>query len=391
MRASRLNSIALITLSLSAAACAPSAPGVNAIDEPEDSPAASAQIDQIEVETLATGLKLPWSLAFAPGGDMLIIEKAGGLRIYRNGSLLPDVVSGTPTDVLVASDSGLHDIALDPDFETTRRVFIAYASGADDANGLAVWRARLDGDRLIDGERIFRTAPDKKGPSHPGGRIAFLPDKTFLLTVGDGYDYRDEAQNLSSHLGKILRLDRGGKPPADNPFVGRTDAAPEIWSYGHRNPQGLAVDPETGAVWENEHGPRGGDEINRIEKGANYGWPLTTNGIDYDGSLVSERAHAEGVVSPLLVWAPSIAPSGLAVYDGAEFPDWKGQFLTGGLASKSLVRAAIDNGGKTIRENERLLADLGVRIRDVRVGRDGLLYVLTDEADGRLLRVRKPG
>lgn len=339
------------------------------------------------VQTLANGLKFPWSMAFAPNGDILIIEKAGGLRIFRNGALLPDAVSGLPEDVMVNADSGLHDIALDPDFETTRRIFVAYAHGDEDANRLAIWRARLEGDRLVGGEKIFQATPDKAGASHPGGRILFLPDKTFLVSVGDGYDYRNAAQDLSSDLGKILRLDRNGNPPADNPFVGDANARPEIWSYGHRNPQGLTIDPETGVIWESEHGPRGGDEINRLAAGGNYGWPLTTNGIDYDGTLVSERAHAEGVASPLLVWAPSIAPSGLAVYHGTQFPDWNGHFLSGGLASKSLVQAQLDNEGRSIREVERLLADLGARIRDVRTGPDGSVYILTDEPEGRLLRL----
>jgi glucose/arabinose dehydrogenase len=341
----------------------------------------------VQVQTLASGLKFPWSMAFTPDGAILIVEKTGGLRVFRGGVLLPDAVSGFPEDVMINADSGLHDIALDPDFATTGRVFVAYAQGDDDANRLAIWRARLENDRLVGGEVIFRASPDKKGPSHPGGRFAFLADKTFLVSVGDGYDYRNEAQNLTSDLGKILRLDRNGNPPADNPFAGRDDARPEIWSYGHRNPQGLTIDPETGVIWENEHGPRGGDEINRLVAGGNYGWPLTTNGIDYDGTLVSERAHAEGVTSPLLVWAPSIAPSGLAVYRGAQFPDWNGQFLSGGLASKSLVRAQLDNDGRAIREVERLVADVGARIRDVRIGPDGAIYVLTDEAEGRLLRL----
>ncbi|MEK7266180.1 MAG: PQQ-dependent sugar dehydrogenase, partial [Pseudomonadota bacterium] len=272
---------ALVLTALMAAACArEQAP---ALIEAAGAPAASPAV---KVETLATGLKFPWSMAFTPDGDILIVEKTGGLRVFRNGALLSDAVSGLPGDVMINADSGYHDITLDPDFVTTRRVFIAYAQGDDDANRLAVWRARLENGRLVDGVVIFRAAPDKKGPSHSGGRMAFLADKTFLVSVGDGYDYRNEAQNLSSDLGKILRLDRDGNPPADNPFAGRADARAEIYTYGHRNPQGLTTDPETGAVWEEEHGPRGGDEINRLTAGANYGWPLTTNGIDYDGTLV---------------------------------------------------------------------------------------------------------
>lgn len=354
---------------------------------PDSAAAAETAPQEVKVETLASGLKFPWSMAFAPDGDILIVEKAGGLRVFRDGALLPDAVPGLPADVMINADSGYHDIALDTDFATTRRVFIAYAQGDDDANRLAIWRARLENGRLVGGNVIFRASPDKKGPSHPGGRIAFLADKTFLVSVGDGYDYRNEAQNLSSDLGKVLRLDRDGNPPADNPLAGRVDARAEVYTYGHRNPQGLIVDPQTGTVWESEHGPRGGDEINRLTAGANYGWPLTTNGIDYDGTLVSERAHMPGVVSPLLVWAPSIAPSGLEVYRGTEFADWDGQFLSGGLASKSLVRSGLDNEGRSIKEIERLLADPRARIRDVRTGPDGFVYVLTDEADGRLLRL----
>lgn len=340
------------------------------------------------VDTLATALNFPWSMAFTPDGDILIIEKQGGLRVFRDGHLLPGIVPGGPDGVLVAVDSGLHDIALDPDFSRTRQVFIAYAEGDLEANRLAVWKAKFDGGSLVDGQTIFRVSPDKAAPSHPGGRIVFLPDKTFLLSVGDGYDYRAAAQDLNSHLGKILRLDRSGAAPADNPFVGRKNIRPEIWSFGHRNPQGLALDPETGEIWEHEHGPRGGDEINRLKAGANYGWPTTTNGIDYDGTLVSERAHAPGIESPLIVWAPSIAPSGLTIYSGDKFPDWKGHFLLGGLASRSLVRAQRDNDDRSIAEIERLLGDLETRIRDVRTGPDGYIYILTDEPDGKLLRLR---
>jgi glucose/arabinose dehydrogenase len=290
---------------------------------------------------------------------------------------------------MVKEDSGLHDIALDPDFATTQSVFIAYAGGDEKANHTSVWRARLEGNHLVEGQTIFRAAPDKADPNHPGGRLLFLPDKTFLLTVGDGFKFRDAAQDLSSDLGKILRLDREGHAPADNPFIGQEGARPEIYTYGHRNPQGLTMDTETGVVWEHEHGPRGGDEINLLTAGSNYGWPLTTNGIDYDGTLVSERAHAPGITSPLIVWAPSIAPSGLDVYRGTEFADWNGNFLVGALAAKLLVRAQLDNEERSIGEVERLLADLGTRIRDVRVGPDGLIYVLTDEADGRLIRLSR--
>ena len=338
------------------------------------------------VETLATGLRYPWSMAFLPDRSLLIVEKAGGVRHFKDGALSAPLAGG-PTGVMVAADSGLHDIALDPDFADNRRVFLAFASGTEEANHLAVWRARLEGERLVGGKTVFHTAPDKTGPKHPGGRIAFLADKSFLLSVGDGYFFKEKAQDLNSYLGKILRLDRDGKAPADNPFVGRADARPEIYTYGHRNPQGLCFDAPTGVAWETEHGPRGGDEINRLQAGANYGWPRTTNGIDYDGTLISEHAHAADVTSPLIVWAPSIAPSGLAVYHGAQFADWNGKFLVGALANESVVVAGLDNDDRSVEELQRL--PQGVRIRDVRLGPDGLVYLLTDEAEGRLLRLRR--
>jgi glucose/arabinose dehydrogenase len=339
------------------------------------------------VKTLATGLALPWSMAFLPDGGLLIVEKAGGVRLFANGRLQPGRIEGLPDDLLIREQSGLHDIALDPDFATTRRVFLAYLSGSVERNRLALWRARLEDGRLVEGERIFRTRPAKKETAHPGGRILFLPDKTLLLSVGDGFDYREAAQDLGSHLGKILRLDRDGHAPPDNPFVDRVGALPEIWSYGHRNPQGLALDPQTGEVWESEHGPLGGDEVNRLRAGGNYGWPRLTGGIDYDGTLISERAHAPDAVSPLIMWSPSIAPSGLAVYRGTRIPGWDGQFLIGALADKALVLAGLDNEGRTIRETTRALGELGARIRDVRVGPDGAVWLLTDEQEGRLLRL----
>ncbi|WDI30702.1 PQQ-dependent sugar dehydrogenase [Hyphococcus flavus] len=343
-----------------------------------------------EMETLATGLALPWSMAFTPDGEILIIEKAGGVRVYRDGALDPNPVSGAPEGVYVRADSGRHDIALDPDFIENRRVFLAYAEGDEDANRLVVWRGVYENGAFTNGEVIFRATPDKEGAGHPGGRLLFLPDKTLLLSVGDGYDYLHDAQDLSSHLGKVLRIDRNADAPTDNPFVGREDALPEIWTYGHRNIQGLALDRETGAVWAHEHGPRGGDEINLLSGGANYGWPATTNGIDYNGEIISGRAHAEGIESPLIVWAPSIAPSGLAVYRGETFPEWEGRFLIGALAARAVVHAQRDNDGRSIAEVDRILTDMGARIRDVRVGPDGGVYILTDEPEGRLLRLSQP-
>jgi glucose/arabinose dehydrogenase len=340
-----------------------------------------------KVERLARGLRRPWCIAFTPDGDWLITEKHVGVRVMRDGTLLPGVLAGGPPNVLAKSDSGLLDIALDPDFAANRMVYIAFAEGDEKANRTAVWKARYDGKRLAAGHVIFRAKPDKAGNGHPGGRMLFLPDKTFLLTVGDGYDYKRAAQDLASHLGKTLRLTREGAAPTDNPFTGRQDALPEIWSLGHRNAQGLTRDPTTGDIWLHEHGPRGGDEINMLRAGANYGWPIVTHGIDYDGTLISERAHAPGMERSHFYWAPSIAPSGLALYRGKAFPDWQGQLLVGGLASRNIVRLSRGKDTGLLVEAERMFSSYKKRIRDLREGPDGLIYILTDEDDGELLRL----
>ncbi len=344
--------------------------------------------ESADLERLASGLSRPWSLAFTPDGDILITEKYAGVRVMRNGALLPGVLPGGPPNVLAKADSGVLDVLLDPDFENNRLVYLSFAEGDEQANRTAVWKARYDGQRLTDGKVIFRVRPDKAAPGHPGGRMVFLPDGTFLLTVGDGYEYQAAAQDLGSHLGKILRLTREGAAPADNPFVGREGALPEIWSYGHRNPQGLVRDPETGDIWQHEHGPRGGDEINLMRAGANYGWPLVTHGIDYDGTLISERTHAPGLERCAFFWAPSIAPSGLTIYRGDAFPDWQGKLLVGGLVSQSVVRLRRGKETGLFVEEERMLTPMKKRIRDVREGPDGLIYILTDEEDGELLRLR---
>jgi glucose/arabinose dehydrogenase len=340
-----------------------------------------------QLERLVQGLERPWSLAFTPDGEILLTEKYRGLRVVKGGKLLPGPLSGGPPGVLAKADSGLLDIALDPDFARNRVIFLSFAEGDESANRTAIWRARYEGGRLVDGRVIFRARPDKKGPGHPGGRMAFLPDGTLLLTIGDGFDYKAAAQDLGSHLGKILRLTRDGSAPPDNPFVTREGALREIWTYGHRNPQGLARDPATGEIWEHEHGPRGGDEINRLRAGANYGWPLVTHGIDYDLSLVSERAFAPGIERSWFFWAPSIAPSGLAVYRGAAFQGWDGQMLVGGLASKSVSRLRAAKQSGFFVEDERLFGSEGKRIRDVRVGPDGFVYLLTDEDAAELWRL----
>ncbi len=340
------------------------------------------------LERVTGGLQRPWSLAFLPGGDLLVTEKYRGLRIVRGGVLLPEALAGGPPEVFAEVDSGLLDVALDPAFAENGFVYLSFAEGDEAANRTAIWRARYRDGRLQDGRVIFRAKPDKAGPGHPGGRLLFLPDGTLLLTVGDGFDYKAAAQDPGSHLGKIVRLTRDGTTPPDNPFVGRDGTLPEIWTLGHRNPQGLALDPATGTAWAHEHGPRGGDEINRLCAGANYGWPAVTHGIDYDGTLISEHAFAPEFERSAFFWAPSIAPSGLAVYRGAAFTGWDGKLLVGALAAKSVCRMRFDPKVNFFVEEERMFRAYDRRIRDVRVGPDGFVYLLTDEDEAELLRLR---
>ncbi len=367
----------LLTAALAGAACL----GVATLPS-------SAQDSRFAVTTLADGLEFPWGMAFLPDGSILVTEKPGRLRLVRDGGLVEQPISGLPEDILYAGQGGLLDVALHPRFASNRLVYLSYSTGAEEANATRVVRARLDGTSLSGLETVFTAAPLKKDPMHFGGRIAFLPDGTFALTVGDGFTWREDAQRLDTHLGKIVRLADDGSIPADNPFVGREDARGEIWSFGHRNPQGLAVDPATGRLWETEHGPWGGDEVNLIEAENNYGWPVITWGRDYNGARISPFREYAGMEQPEVDWTPVIAASGLAVYRGSLFRDWDGDLLAGGLQSRSVVRVEVDAAGGA-REAERLFRDEAgaARIRDLDVGPDGAIYLLTDDANGRLLRV----
>jgi glucose/arabinose dehydrogenase len=344
-------------------------------------------VDNFAVEQIGPPMASPWSLAFLPDGRFLISEKHGGVRILSRDGRASGPLPGGPPNVLRKSDSGLLDIVLDPDFTANRLVYLAFAEGTEESNRTAIWKARLDGDRLTGGRVIFRVSEAKKDTAHPGGRMLFLPDKSLLLTVGDGFDFKDQAQNPASHLGKILRLTRDGAAAPDNPFVGRRGYAPEIWTLGHRNIQGLTRDPVTGIIWSNEHGPRGGDEINELVAGRNYGWPRASFGIDYDGKLITDRQHIDGLTDPRFFWAPSIAPSGLAIYRGDAHPEWDGKLFSGALAARSLVQLRIGKQTGLLVEEGRWLLGLKARIRDVRVSPDGQMYLLTDGDQGRLLRL----
>jgi aldose sugar dehydrogenase len=338
-----------------------------------------------KVTEIARGLNHPWSMAFLPDGSMLVTERVGRLRLITGGSLRPEPIAGVPA-VHTGSQAGLFDIVLHPRFSENHIVYLTYAAGTKAANGTQVARARYDGRTLQDLQVIFKAMPLKDTDNHYGGRMAFLADGTFALTLGEGFEYREQAQDLRSDLGKIVRLNEDGSVPADNPFVGRASARPEIYTWGHRNEQGLIFDDVSQRLYETEHGPRGGDELNVIEAGKNYGWPVITYGMDYSGAYVSPYTQRPGLEQPVIYWTPSIAPSGLAMYRGDKFPAWRGDLFVGALALEHLRRVHLDEHGNVVKQ-EQLLNDLHWRIRDVRAPADGYLYVCTDEPDGRVLRL----
>jgi glucose/arabinose dehydrogenase len=346
----------------------------------------------LEVETIASGLVTPWSLAFLPDGRMLVTERPGRLRVVtRNGQLSPPV-SGVP-EVWASGQGGLHDVALDRDFAGNGTLYLCYAERTSGGGRTAVARGKFnDGaqPRLSDMKVIFRQDGPLSSGNHFGCRIAQGADGNLFVSLGDHFGPRDEAQNLGNHLGKIVRITPDGAAPADNPFVGRADAKPEIWSYGHRNPQSLAIHPTSGKLWEIEHGPRGGDEVNIPEKGKNYGWPVIGYGIDYSGAKIHDGTHKDGMEQPIKYWVPSIAPCGMAFYTGERFPKWRGSLFTGSINStKGLIRLSLD--GEKVTGEERLLQNLNEQIRDVRQGPDGALWLLTDNSAGRILRVTPAG
>jgi aldose sugar dehydrogenase len=384
MRARRSLLSAALSLTVSHAALADVAP--EPIRPPPPTPVQAKVVNSgYTVTEVATGLDHPWSLAFLPDGGILVTERAGRLRLIKDGQLQAEPIAGVP-EVHTGSQAGLFDIVLHPNFAENSIVYLTYASGTNRVNATRVARARFDGASLQDLQVIFEAAPTKDTNNHYGARMAFLPDGTFALTIGDGFEYREAAQDLKSDLGKIVRLAEDGKPPQDNPFAGRADARPEILSYGHRNEQGLAFDAETGRLYETEHGPKGGDELNIIEPGRNYGWPIITYGMDYSGAYVSPYTERPGMEQPVVQWTPSIAPSGLAVYRGDKFPAWNGDLFVGALAFKHLRRVDIDDNGQVAGE-EQLLTDRNERIRDVRTSPDGYIYVTTDDAAGKVLRL----
>jgi glucose/arabinose dehydrogenase len=342
----------------------------------------------LEVKTVASGLVHPWSLAFLPDGRMLVTERPGRIRIVTPDGVLSPPLKGVPKPY-VGGQAGLLDVALDRNFAANRTLYLCYS--ADSGGNAAIARARLKEDATaLDEVKVIFTQAGPGGHANHGCRIAqSARDGDLYVTLGDHFGPRDEAQNLGVDNGKIVRIAPDGSVPPDNPFVGRNGARPEIWSYGHRNGQGLAFNPATGDLWEIEHGPRGGDEVNIIGKGKNYGWPVIGYGIDYNGAKIHDSTSKPGMEQPIKYWVPSIAPSGMAFYTGTLFRAWQGSLFTGALAGEMLVRLSLD--GNTVTGEERLLQNLNERIRDVRQGPDGAMWLLTDSPAGRILRVSPAG
>ncbi len=356
--------------------------GAGACQEPQH--VAPSGATKVSVTGVARGLEHPWGLAFLPDGRMLVTERPGRLRYVTREGALSDPIAGVPK-VHAAGQGGLLDVILDPGFADNSNIYISYAEPGDgDKNGTAVARARLDGSRLADVTVIFRQQPKFASNHHFGSRLVFARDGNLFVTTGERNSQRDLAQDIGTHIGKVLRITSEGKPAADNPFVGKEGALPEIWSYGHRNIQGAALHPATGELWTHEHGPRGGDEINLAKPGRNYGWPVITYGREYSGPSIGEGTAKAGMEQPAHYWVPSIAPSGMAFHSGNAYPAWKGQLFVGALAALQLVRLEVEPDGK-VRAEERI--SIGKRVRDVREGPDGALYLLTDDDAGEILRV----
>lgn len=347
----------------------------------------SSSTGPLRVVTVARGLEDPWGLQFLPDGRMLVTERRGRVRIVTASGDVSPPLAGVPA-VTSLGQGGLLDVALAPDFGSSQTIYLSYAEPGEDGAGTAVARARLTQAGLEQVEVIFRQLPKVGGGSHFGSRLVFSRDGHLFVTLGERFQ-RDQAQNLSVHLGKVVRLLPDGTIPPDNPFVDRPDARPEIWSYGHRNPQGAALHPVTGALWTTEHGAMGGDEINIPAPGRNYGWPVISYGKDYVGTSIGEGTARPGMEQPVYYWDPSIAPSGMVFYTGDRFPEWRGDLFVGSLKFGLLVRLRLE--GNAVVAEERLLDGLRERVRDVRQGPDGYLYLLTDSPEGRILRVERGG
>jgi glucose/arabinose dehydrogenase len=343
---------------------------------------------EVVVETVARGLQRPWGLTFLPDNRMLVTERPGNLRIVAADGTLSDPIKGMPS-IAARGQGGLLDVALDPNFAQNRLVYLSFAEDRGNGQaGTSVARGRLNqgGTALEQLQVIFRQEPAYTGGNHFGSRLVFDRDGNLFVTTGDRFDLREQAQNPANHLGKIVRIKPEGGAAPGNPFLNREGVRPEIWSVGHRNLQSAALHPTTGELWTVEHGARGGDEVNIPQKGKNYGWPIISYGVDYSGAKLGEGTAKPGLEQPVYYWDPSIAPSGMAFYTGDKFPAWRGSILVGALAGKLVSR--LETNGNKVTGEERMLQNVGERIRDVRQGPDGFVYLLTDSTQGRILRVR---
>jgi glucose/arabinose dehydrogenase len=361
-------------------ACAAEAP----VGKAPSSADAPNEASRVIVEDFARGLDFPWGIAFLPEGEALVTEKGGALRVITMDGAPTDPVLDVPK-VVDAGQGGLMDVAVDPNFAENKFIYLTYAEADGKLTRTAVMRARFEGQSLSETKVIFRQEPALEGEHHFGSRLAFDRSGALIVTLGERYR-RELAQDQSNTLGKVVRIDREGRPAKGNPSPQSPGARRFIYTYGHRNVQGVAIDPASGDAFVVEHGPRGGDEINVLKAGANYGWPLTTYGIDYTGLKISDVAEAPGIEGPLYYWNPSIAPSGMDFYVGDAFPEWRGDLLVTALAGMALHRLTLKDG-KIVNE-EKLLTDVGERLRAVRVGPDGFVYVLTDSPEGRILRLK---
>ena len=346
-----------------------------------------SSVGDLKVETVVGGLANPWAIAFLPDGRMLVTERPGRMRIATLDGRLSAPLGNVPA-VFARSQGGLHDVILDRGFAQSRTIYFCFADPVEGGAQTALARATLvdEATPRLDGINvIFRQEGPPSSARHFGCRIVQTSDNNLFLTLGDHGSFPNEAQNLGNHIGKIVRVAPEGSVPRDNPFVGRAGAKPEIWSYGHRNSQGAALHPKTGRLWMHEHGPQGGDEVNIPLAGKNYGWPVIGYGVNYGGAKIHEATAKAGMEQPVKYWVPSIAPSGMAFYRGELFPAWRGSLLVGGLVSQSISRLSLD--GEKVTDEERILAGLGQRIRDVREGPDGAIYLAIDSFSGRILRV----
>ena len=385
----RHGSVGFISRSLPAlllAACSGNPP-VEAQGRAPSSPQPPSTAGVVVAEPVATGLEHPWALQFLPDGRLLVTERPGRLRIVSMDGTVSAPLNGLP-EIYAQGQGGLLDVALDPDFANTQLVYLSFSEPGEGGSGTAVARGRLTDGGLEGTTVIYRQRPKVDSRGHFGSRLVFSNDGKLFITQGDRQSerFRGRAQQLDQGMGKIMRVHPDGTIPDDNPFTGRDDAQPEIWSYGHRNVQAAALHPETGQLWTVEHGARGGDELNNPQAGKNYGWPIITYGRDYSGLSIGEGSAKEGMEQPVYYWDPVIAPSGMTFYTAEAIPGWQGSILVGSLTPGALVRLVLQDG-KVTRE-ERYLGDLGERIRDVQQGPDGFVYVVTDREDGRVLRVR---